>query len=211
MLKPQDVVILLKILSTMSLSKDSSVDALSQNRLATLLCMSASEVNAGIKRLVLSGLLSPVIINDPKNKITLMPSKSACEECLISGVKYFFPVQMGAYTRGIATSYAAPVFEKHLILGDDPIPVWPYGDGDRRGLALEPLYSSVPKSLTQFPDQLFYELLVLVDVIRSGRARERNIAIKLLKEKLHGEQQTRASNGKLKNVGVCRKKVRKSK
>jgi hypothetical protein len=173
--------------------------------------MSASEVNAGFKRLVLAGLLSPVITDDPKNKFTLMPSKPACEECLISGVKYFFPVQLGAYTRGIATSYAAPVFEKHLILGDDPIPVWPYGEGDRRGLALEPLYSSVPKSLAQFPDQLFYELLVLVDVIRSGRARERNIAIKLLKEKLHGAQQTRASNGKSENVGVCRKKTGKSK
>jgi len=173
--------------------------------------MSASEVNAGIKRLVLSGLLSPVITDDPKNKVTLMPSKSACEECLISGVKYFFPVQLGAYTRGIATSYAAPILEKHLILGDDPIPVWPYGEGDRRGLALEPLYSSVPKSVAQFPDQLFYELLVLVDVIRSGRARERNIAIKLLKEKLHGEQQAQACNGKPENVGIRREKTGKSK
>lgn len=211
MLKPQDIVVLLKILSTMASSKDGPVDALSQNRLATLLCMSASEVNAGFKRLVLAGLLSPVITDDPKNKITLIPSKSACEECLISGVKYFFPVQLGAYTRGIATSYAAPVFEKHFILGDDPIPVWPYGEGDRRGLALEPLYSSVPKSLTKFPDQLFYELLVLVDAIRSGRARERNIAIKLLKEKLHGAQQTRTSNGKSENVRVRRKKTGKSK
>lgn len=197
MLKPQDIVILLKILATMTLSKDNPVDVLSQNRLAVLLCMSASEVNAGIKRLVLAGLLSPVITNDPKNKIILLPSKSACEECLISGVKYFFPVQLGAYTRGIATSYAAPIFEKHLILGDDPIPVWPYGEGNMRGVALEPLYKSVPKSISQFPDHPFYELLVLVDVIRSGRARERNIAVKLLKEKLHGEQQTRASNSSL--------------
>jgi len=187
MLKPQDIVILLKILSTMTLPKKPLEDSLTQNRLATLLCMSASEVNAGIKRLVLSSLLSPVITDDPKNKIVFKPSKKACEECLISGVKYFFPVQLGAYTRGIATSYAAPILAEHFILGDDPIPVWPYGEGDRRGLALEPLYSSVPKSLSQFPDQDFYELLVLVDAIRSGRARERNIAIKLLKEKFYGE------------------------
>lgn len=202
MLKPQDIVILLKILSTMTLSKDNSDEVLSQNRLAVLLCMSASEVNAGIKRLVLSGLLSPVVTNDSKNKIIFKPNKKACEECLISGVKYFFSVRLGSYTRGIATSYAAPILEEHLVLGDDPIPVWPYGDGDRRGLALEPLYSSVPKSLAQFPDQLFYELLVLVDAIRSGRARERNIAIQLLKEKLYGEQQGRKSHSKSKNARI---------
>ena len=187
MLKPQDIVMLLKILSAMAIPANAN-ETLSQNRLATLLCMSVSEVNAGIKRLVLSGLLSPVSTEDSKNKTVFLTSKAACEECLISAVKYFFPVQLGTYTRGIATSYAAPIFEKHLVLGDDPIPVWPYGKGDRRGLALEPLYGSVPKSLDEFPDQLFYELLVLVDAIRSGRARERNIAIKLLKEKIHGEQ-----------------------
>lgn len=177
----------------MVLNKNVQDESLSQNKLATLLCMSASEVNAGIKRLVLSGLLAPVLTDDSKNKITFLPSKSACEECLISGVKYFFPVELGAYTRGIATSYAAPILEKHFILGDDPIPVWPYGEGDKRGLALEPLYSSVPKSLTQFPDPTFYELLVLVDAIRSGRARERNIATTLLKEIIHGKHQTRAA------------------
>lgn len=202
MLKPQDIVILLKLLSTMTLSALQSEEFLPQNRLAVLLCMSASEVNAGIKRLVLSGLLRPVVTDHPKNRIVFKPNKKACEECLISAVKYFFPVQLGAYTRGIATSYAAPILEQYLVLGDDPIPVWPYGNGDRRGFAFEPLYSSVPKSLAQFPDQLFYELLVLVDAIRGGRARERSIAIQLLKEKLHGKQQARKSNRKSKNVRV---------
>lgn len=207
MLKPQDIVILLKILSFMTLSKESP-DELSQVKLSVLLCMSASEVNAGIKRLVLSGLLGPVLRD--KNKTIFLPIKAACEECLISGVKYFFPVQLGAYTRGIATSYAAPIFEKHILVGNDPIPVWPYGEGNQRGLAIEPLYRSVPDSLAQYPDQLFYELLVLVDAIRSGRVRERNIAIKLLKEKIYGEQQTRESNSKLEDVRICGEKVRKA-
>lgn len=207
MLKPQDIVILLKILSMMVLNKNDQDEYLSQNKLATLLCMSVSEVNAGIKRLVQSGLLAPVLTDNPKNKIIFLPSKSACEECLISSVKYFFPVELGAYTRGIATSYAAPILEKHFILGDDPIPVWPYGEGDKRGLALEPLYSSVPKSLTQFPDQTFYELLVLVDAIRSGRARERNIATALLKEKIHGKSQARTSYSEFKNVGIRGKEI----
>lgn len=210
MLKPQDIVVLLKILSLMVLNKDHSHDYLSQNKLATLLCMSVSETNAGIKRLVQSELLAPVITNDPKNRIIFLPNKSACEECLTSGVKYFFPVELGSYTRGVATSYAAPVLKKHFILGDDPIPVWPYSEGDKRGLALEPLYSSVPKSLAQFPDQTFYELLVLVDAIRSGRVRERNIAITLLKEMIHGKLQTRTSHSKFENVGIRGKKIRAS-
>lgn len=201
MLKPQDIVILLKILSTRILAKDAN-EVLPQNKLAVLLCMSVSEINAGIKRLIFSGLLSPVISNDRTKKIVYMPNKKACEECLVSGVKYFFPVKLGAYSRGIATSYAAPIFEEHLVLGDDPIPVWPYGEGDKRGLALDPLYSSVPKSIAQFPDPLFYELLVLVDAIRSGRAREKNIAIQMLKEKLYVEQQGRKNDGQSKNARI---------
>lgn len=191
MLKPQDIVILLKILSIMTISKGHSLEELTQNELARLLCMSPSEINAGIKRLALSGLLGPV---QRSHRLIFLPIKSAVEECLIAGVKYFFPAQLGAYTRGIATSYAAPIFEKLIVLGNDPIPVWPHGEGDQRGLALAPLYRSVPQSIIKYPDQLFYEMLVLIDAIRTGRARERNIAIQLLKDKIHGEQQKNASN-----------------
>jgi len=188
MLKAQDVVILLKILAMMTLPKNKREGLLSQNKLAVYLCMSTSEVNAGIGRLVQSGLLGEIYqenisVNSTKKRV-LVPIKAACEECLISGVKYFFPAQLGAYTRGIATSYAAPIFKKHIMVGEDPIPVWPYAEGEQRGLALEPLYRSVPMSVVQHPDPLFYELLVLIDAIRAGRVRERNIAIKLLREKL---------------------------
>lgn len=185
MLKPQDIVILAKILSAMSAQADKT--SLSQNNLATFLFISASEINAGMKRLVKSTLLSPMMTNDPKNKILFLPNKPACEECFISGIKYFFPAKLGSYTRGIATSYTAPLFKQHLILGDDPILVWPYIEGDMNGVALEPLYPSVPESIAKFPDPFFYELLVLIDTIRSRKARERNIAIRLLKEKIHGE------------------------
>lgn len=45
MLKPQDIVILLKILSTKILSQD-NYKILPQNKLATILCMSASRVHS---------------------------------------------------------------------------------------------------------------------------------------------------------------------
>jgi hypothetical protein len=60
MLKPQDIVILLKILAMMTLPKNKREGLLSQNKLAVYLCMSASEVNAGIGRLVQSGLLGEI-------------------------------------------------------------------------------------------------------------------------------------------------------
>jgi hypothetical protein len=181
MLKPQDIVILLKILA------NDEQETLLQKDLATYLCMSASEVHEGMKRLELSGLLGTVYRkSEDANSIKTMrkPIKAACEECLIHGVKYFFPVELGAYTIGIPTSYAGSLFEKHIMRGDDPIPVWPYAEGGERGLALKPLYRSVPQAVTKHPDQPFYELLVLVDSIRAGRTRERNIAIELLREKL---------------------------
>lgn len=204
MLKPQDIVILLKILS-----KDSqSLADYTQNELAMLLFMSPSEINAGIKRLVLSGLLGPV---QRPNKLIFLPIKSAVEECLVSAVKYFFPVQLGAYSRGIVTSYAAPIFENHIVLGNDPVPVWPYGEGDVRGLAIKPLYPSVPKSIANHPDPLFYDMLVLIDAIRTGRARERSIAMKLLKEKIHAKQEKNASDIKFSNVKARSRKTRKPK
>jgi hypothetical protein len=188
-LKPQDIVILLKILAKMTLPKNASLAVLSQNKLAMWLCLSPSEVNAGIKRLIASGLLGELYdsagneLRSTKGKIFL-PIKTACEECLISGVKYFFPAELGSYTRGIPTSYAASIFKQHIRIGQDPIPIWSYAQGEHKGLALEPLYSSVPRSVHEHPDPLFYDLLTLIDAIRSGRARERNIGIKLLKERL---------------------------
>ncbi len=139
-----------------------------------------------------------------------MPIKAAVEECLISAVKYFIPAPPGAYTRGIVTGYAAPIFEKLIVLGDDPVPVWPCAEGNQRGMAFEPLYRSVPQSIIKHPDPLFYEMLVLIDAIRIGRVRERSIAIKLLKEKLNGEQQKSAGNVEFSPIATRSAKTRKS-
>ncbi len=57
---------------------------------------------------------------------------------------------------------------------DDPIPVWPYKEGNQRGVSLAPLYKTAP--LAALRDESFYELLVLADALREGRVRERKIA-----------------------------------
>ncbi len=107
---------------------------------------------------------------------------------LISAVKYIYPGELGGYARGIATCYAAPVFGGQIMEGNDAIPVWPHEEGKQRGLALKPLYHNIPKSITEFPDQAFYDLLALIDALRFGRARERNMAEKILREKLHANK-----------------------
>lgn len=64
--------------------------------------------------------------------------------------------------------------------------MWPYGKGKVRGHSIVPLYLSVPEAALK--DVKLYELLALVDALRVGRAREREIAIKELKLRLDLEK-----------------------
>lgn len=165
MIKSQDIVILIKLL-VYKRDKDWS-----QNGIAYELCLTPSQVNYALKRLVEAGLITSY---HPPAKP--QPIIQACEEFFLHGLKYVFPAKLGELVRGIPTSYAAPCLSEQITAGNDPIPVWPYGEGNERGLALKPLYSSVPESIVKHPDPLFYDLLTLIDAIRSGRARERQIA-----------------------------------
>jgi len=159
-LKPQDVVIMLKLI----VWEDSewSYPALSHE-----LSMSTSEVHAGVKRAVAARLM------DMHRKI---PIKRNLLEFLIHGVKYAYPPDRGGVTRGLPTSYAAQPLKEHIMQTDDPPPVWPDPEGQVRGYEFSPLYSSVPHACKVDPK--LYEILALVDAIRDGRARETQIAVK---------------------------------
>ena len=175
MLKSQDIIILLKLIANPQ--KDWS-----QRELSKILCISLAEINGGIKRLIEARLLRQ---DKSGQHFPILPS---VEELLIYGLKYFFPAKLGEFTRGIPTGIGSPLFYNKIASGNDPIPVWPFALGEKQGVALNPIHFSVPKSLRQAPDPLFYELLAIIDVIRIGRVRERNIAIKLLKEKIKNEK-----------------------
>ncbi len=176
MLKPQDCIILLKLIAN-------SQKEWSQRQLADSLAISLGEINAGIKRLLEAGLLRK---DGSKHFIYII---RAAEEFLIYSVKYLFPGKPGEYTRGIATGIGASLFHNKIASSNaDFLPVWPDAQGEQQGVALKPIYHSVPQALRNNPDQGFYELLAIIDVIRSGRARERNIAVQLLKDKLENEK-----------------------
>jgi hypothetical protein len=106
----------------------------------------------------------------------------AVEEFLIHGVKYAFPAQRGEITRGMLTAYAAPPLSNQIASNGDLAPVWPDPDGEVRGATLEPLHKTVPKAARK--DPALYELLALVDALRDGRARERQLAEKELSVRL---------------------------
>lgn len=169
-LKPQDIVVLLKLISVRS-------NEWSFASLAAELFMSPSEVHAGIKRATTARLF------DESRK---MPVRKNLEEFLVHGVKYAFPPQHGALTRGIPTGYAAYPLNEVLAVGaNDVPPVWPHPEGEVRGYEFSPLYKSVPSAALK--DKGLYALLALLDAIRDGRARERELAIRELNKRL-GDQ-----------------------
>ena len=72
---------------------------------------------------------------------------------------------------------------KEMILSSDELPpVWPHPDGNLRGQGLLPLYEAIPLAAQDDPD--FYALLALFDTLRIGQARERELAAKLLQERI---------------------------
>ena len=168
-LKPQDIYILLKLIAIKG--KDWSYSSLADE-----LYMSPSEVHAGIKRATTAKLF------DANRK---KPIKKSLEEFLIHGIKYAYPPEPGALTRGIPTSHAAPPLNKIISQSKEEPPVWPDPEGHALGFAFPPLFKSVPKAIAIDPN--LYELLALVDAIRGGRARERDIAVRELTARLNAK------------------------
>jgi len=168
-LKPQDVVVLLKLCGQARKSRPPYAEIASQ------LAMSPSEVHSSVKRLQMARLL-----HGPE--LGQRPNVRAVEEFLIHGVKYAFPAEHGSLTRGIPTSYAAEPLKRLIQPGNDPLPVWPDPEGTIRGISLMPLYKTVPKAAKKDPE--LYELLAVLDAVREGRARERNLAEKELLKRI---------------------------
>jgi DNA-binding Lrp family transcriptional regulator len=179
MLKPQDVLVLLKLLAKGN-------EPWAQGKLAMELGMSASEVNAGLKRLEHSGLVLRKGVKAAKGKeqISIVVAKEAAREFLLYAIKYLFPAKRGEPTRGMLAAYSAGGFPKKLTQPGDLPPVWPDPTGEARGFAFKPLYSSVPFAAKQ--DKKLYDLLAIADVLRSGNARDIKVAKDLLSKELDG-------------------------
>jgi hypothetical protein len=94
-------------------------------------------------------------------------------EFALHGAKYAFAAERLPVGPGVPTSHAAPAFDGVFSQGHEPL-VWPDAHGSVRGEGLLPLHPCVPGAALR--DPMLYEMLALFDALRTGRARERNMA-----------------------------------
>jgi hypothetical protein len=166
MLKGEDIVLLLKLTHQ---SPDWTVRTLESET-----TIPRSVVQRSLKRLWEAGLF------DRKRRVA---NVSQTEEFLVHGLKYVFPGSVNGESRGFATAWAAkPLVDNLVAPANDVPPVWPSAQGDTRGLALEPLHTSVVEAAKR--DPALREQLALVDAIRIGDARIRGLAAEMLGERL---------------------------
>lgn len=164
-MSPQDVVILLKIASY-------GQNLWNQVKLAEELNLSQPEISNSLARSRYAGLL------DESGKNV---RKQALLDFLQYGIAYAFPAKPGPVLRGVPTAHSGPPLNTLIESNGDEY-VWPSATGQLRGQAISPLYKNVVKAVKG--DNELHELLSLVDAIRVGRVREKNLAIEELKKRL---------------------------
>jgi len=165
----QDVALLLKL----AILNEPQVPS---KNLAESLFISPSEVSKALKRCADSGLL---YVSSGEKRV----NRSALMEFLAHGLKYVFPPAKGPLVRGVPTAVSAEPLKSRLLEDGEPPAVWPYAAGKVRGMSLAPLYKGAPKAALLDPK--FYGVLALCDAIRSGRTRERNLAVELLGKEIN--------------------------
>jgi hypothetical protein len=163
-LKSQDILVLLKLAA--------KPPAWTFDSIAHELGLSQSSVHRSLGRAHAAGLY------DPRRREV---RAKALFEFLVHGLKYVFPASWGGEARGYRTAWAAKPLSAEIVSGGSP-PVWPDAHGDAWGIALEPIHPSVPGAAREDPE--LAELLALVDALRIGGARERNLARNELKKRL---------------------------
>jgi hypothetical protein len=149
-------------------------------RLSDALGMSLSQVHRSVARLGESRLFVP-------SQQTVQRANLA--RFIIHGLPFAFPARLGEVTRGIPTAWACAALKDislATLVSDDLVPIWPDVNGNVKGRAVEPLHPGVPKAAQA--DLQLYALLALVDVLRVGRAREREFA--------EAELEKRIANGR---------------
>ncbi|MGH8025698.1 MAG: MarR family transcriptional regulator [Pseudoxanthomonas sp.] len=168
-LKPQELLVLLKV--SAHPERKFTFAGLAQE-----LSMSPAEVHASVKRATAAGLVSM------RGKGDWSPIRSALQEFAVHGVRYAFPAVIGPSKRGVPTAHRAEPLASLLRGGDSEIPVWAHPQGSARGPTISPIYRTAPQAA--LTDPALYRLLALLDALRMGRVRERELAAEALANEL---------------------------
>lgn len=166
-IKPQDVLVVLKLVALRD-------EPWTYNELAIDLGLSPSQVHSAVRRVIKSGLAYQT---DDRLRVNVQN----LEGFLSHGLRYLSIPERGAKSRGMATLTSAPPLAALFVGDEDPV-VWPDSSGDLYGESLAPIHKSAPKAARRDPQ--LYELLVIADALRAGRAREKSAALTALKKKL---------------------------
>ena len=167
-LKPQDVLLALRLAVRPGRAP--------QAEIANAIGISASEVNHGLKRLAGAHLYSS------RNDRVI---RAALVEFLVFGLRYAFPAQLGLFGDGMPTAHSASPLVHRLAASKRDGAVWATEISAVprvHGHVVDPIYKSAPAAAAK--DPALYEMLALVDALRVGRAREREIAKEELTERL---------------------------
>lgn len=133
MLKPQDVMIVLKIVAMHQREWKYSEAALE-------LYMSPSEVHAGVKRLKKCCLLNEMTMGFGTVETKLhLPDIANIKEFLQHGLRYVFPSVVTEPVSGLPTSYGVVhLFFEGYTSKMSYIPVWEHNVGDYMGVGVKP-------------------------------------------------------------------------
>lgn len=107
-------------------------------------------------------------------------------EYLVHGVPTSFYPRKIEVVRGIATAIFSPLFRARFTKDGDLPVVWPYSKGKDTGEGLLPLYPTIPIACSQ--NQNLYNIMSAVDILRVGKARERDAAVTYLETLLGIEE-----------------------
>lgn len=157
-MRPLDVVIVLKKITPKG-------RLMNGKQLAGSLGISASEVSVAMERNRIARL-----VDETKTVVNILSLK----DFLIYGIRYCFPVRPGRIVRGHPTASSADPI-KSLVSSNGETFVWRDPSGSVRGQSLTPLYPGAVSAVKEDAD--FYSLLSIVDSLRIGGTRERQVAI----------------------------------
>ena len=170
-LEPLDLIVVLKMAAA---RRPGAEDRCSVRDLASALAVPKSNIQRSMKRLVAQSL---VVVGPDGRRVNRLNAR----DLFVHGVRWLAPAKVGRVVLGLPTAHAASPLAS-LLPGDvDPV-VIPLEEGPVRGRSVTPIHPSAPAAAKN--DQKLHELLAIVDGIRIGGAREREVAAAALQARL---------------------------
>lgn len=162
-IKPQDVVILGKLISEKVWP--------SQKEIGDSLKLSQAEISHALKTLDQIGLI---------NLTTKKINKLAVTEFITHALKFLYPIEKKGTGRGILIGPSSSTF-KGKVQSDEYNYIWPDPNGDSKGIVVTPLLPELSNSVKE--NDILYTFLNVVEIFRGlGGVRHIQEAQKILQD-----------------------------